>query len=161
MNIIIKEPETDEEIRGKAFVHRSAWHEAYPGLVSAEYPEKLTLEKCEEPAFRQRTNLLIALENDKVIGFVGYGDRGAEAPDCGEIFALYVLSDYYGKGVGAQLMQAGLERLRDYPEVSLWVLKDNARAIRFYRKCGFVPTGEELFSEVVQAAEIRMKLANR
>lgn len=42
MNIIIKRMETDEEIRGKAFVHWKAWHEAYPGLISQEYLDNLT-----------------------------------------------------------------------------------------------------------------------
>ena len=37
MDIIIKRIETDEEIKGKAFVHWKAWHEAYPNLVSQEY----------------------------------------------------------------------------------------------------------------------------
>ncbi len=34
---IIKTMETDAEIRGKAYVHRSCRHEAYVGIVSAAY----------------------------------------------------------------------------------------------------------------------------
>ena len=156
MKIEIKQMETDAEIKGKAYVHWKAWHEAYPGMVDRGYLDALTLETCEEKASRWRDNLLVAKIEDRVIGFVGYGDRGAEAPDTGEIFALYVLSEYYGTGVARQLMQAGLERLKQYPQVCLWVLKENKRAIRFYQKCGFVPDGEELFSERINAAEIRM-----
>ncbi len=33
MRFEIKRMETEEEIRGKAFVHWKSWHEAYPGLV--------------------------------------------------------------------------------------------------------------------------------
>ena len=157
MSIILKRMETDEEIKGKAFVHWSAWHEAYPGLISQEYLNALTLEKCETMAFTWRDNLMIALDDNQVIGFVGYGDRGEEAPDVGEIFALYILSDYYGTGVGRKLMQAGLEQLRNYREVCLWVLKENKRAIRFYEKCGFVSAGEEIFSSKINAAEIKMR----
>ena len=40
MSIIIKRMETDEEIRGKAFVHWKSWHETYPGFVSQEYLDK-------------------------------------------------------------------------------------------------------------------------
>ena len=72
--------------------------------------------------------------------------------------ALYVLADYYGKGVAQQLMKAGLQQLANYPQICLWVLKENKRAIRFYEKCGFVPTGEELVSPNIGAAEIRMIL---
>ena len=54
MNIIIKRMETDEEIRGKAFVHWKAWHEAYSDLISREYLDSLTYEKCESMAFSCR-----------------------------------------------------------------------------------------------------------
>ena len=158
MDIILKKMETEEEIRGKAYVHWAAWHEAYPGLVSREYLQKLTLERCEKIAFAWQDHLIIAKDGDRVVGFVGYGDRGEEAPDTGEIFALYVLPEYYGKGVGQQLMEAGLEQLQGYPQVCLWVLKENRRAIRFYEKSGFCPDGEEMFSPTVAASEIRMVL---
>ena len=158
MNIIIKRMETDEEIKGKAFVHWKAWHEAYPDLVSQEYLDNLTYEKCESMAFSWRDNLIVAIDGNKVIGFVGYGNCGEESPNAGEIFALYILSEYYGTGVGLKLMQADLKELSAHPEVHLWVLKGNKRAIRFYEKCGFVATGEEKVSSKINAAEIKMKL---
>ncbi len=156
--IQIKKMETDDEIRGKAYVHWKAWHEAYPGLVDQGYLDALTLEKCEAMAYRWTDGLFVAKDHGRVIGFVGTGDRGDEAPDNGEIFALYVLAEYYGKGVAQQLMAAGLEHLKQYPQICLWALKENKRAIRFYEKCGFVPTGEELTSPRLGAAEIRMVL---
>ena len=156
MSILVKKMETDEETRGKAYVHWRAWHEAYPGLVSQSFLDGFTLEKCEKIAFGQGDHLLVAKDAGRVVGFAGYGDRGEEAPDTGEVFALYVLSEYYGKGVGQLLMEAALEQLRDYPQVCLWVLKENKRAIRFYQKCGFHADGEEMFSPRIAAAEIRM-----
>ena len=158
MNIELKKMETDDEIKGKAYVHWKSWHEAYPGLVDQGYLDAMTLEKCEKMAYSWPDNLIVAKDNGRVIGFVGYGDRGDEAPNTGEIFALYVLAEYYGKGVAQQLMKAGLQQLTNYPQVCLWVLKKNKRAIRFYEKCGFVPTGEELISSNIGAAEIRMVL---
>lgn len=155
-NVEIKKMETDDEIRGKAYVHWKAWHEAYPGLVSDEYLEKLTLEKCEKIAYSWTDNLIVAKDNGRVIGFVGFGDRGDEAPGIGEIFAMYVLSEYYGTGVAQKLMEAGLKQLEGYPKVCLWVLKDNKRAIRFYEKCGFSPDGEEMISPNLGVSEIRM-----
>lgn len=156
MNIIIKAMETEAEIRGKAYVHWKAWQEAYPGLVSPAYLEKLSLEKCEEIAFRRPENTLVAKDGERVLGFVCYG--GGDDPDTGEIFALYVLAAYYGTGLGRRLMDAGLERLRDCPEVRLWVLQGNARAIRFYEKCGFRPDGAEKELPALSAREIRMRL---
>ena len=157
MGIEIKSMETDEEIKGKAFVHWSAWHEAYPALVSRDYLDRLTLQKCEQIACTWRDNILIAKDGERVVGFAGYGTR-REEPNAGEIFAMYVLSDCYGTGVAQKLMEAALERLSAFPEVSLWVLKGNGRAIRFYEKCGFLPDGKELFNTVVNAMEIRMVL---
>ena len=161
MCITIKKMETDDEIRGKAFVHWKSWQEAYPGLVDQAYLDKLTLEKCEDMAYRWPDNLLVAKDHERVVGFVGFGDRGEEAPDTGEIFALYVLAEYYGKGVAQQLMEAGLKQLEAYPQICLWVLKENQRAIRFYEKCGFIPDGEETVSAIIGAEEIRMTLKGR
>ena len=55
-------------------------------------------------------------------------------------------------------MQAGLGEL-DYPQVAVWVLKDNIRAIKFYEKCDFRLDGEEeeikLGSPIVEVRMIR------
>ena len=158
MSVTIKKMETDAEIRGKAFVHWRAWHEAYAGLVSPDYLDKLTPERCEKLAFSWTENTFVAKDGERVLGFVCWGDRGEEAPGVGEIFALYVLSECYGTGLARRLMDAGLKRLRDYPTVCLWVLKENKRAIRFYEKCGFRPDGTESFHPNIAAAEIRMAL---
>ena len=156
MGIVIKRMETEEETRGKAYVHWQSWHEAYPGLVSPEYLEKLTLEKCEQMAFTWPRNTVIAVDDGRVVGFVCWGNRGEESPETGEIIAIYILAEYYGTGLGRQLMEAGLEQLKEYPQVCLWVLKENRRAVRFYEKCGYRPDGEEKYLQSVDAAEIRM-----
>lgn len=156
----IKPMQTEQQIKGKAYVHWKAWHEAYPGLVNREYLNALTLEKCEAIAQRWTDGILVAEADGRVIGFVGYGDRGDDAPDTGEVFALYVLADYYGTGVAQKLMNAALDRLKDRSEVCLWVLKENQRAIRFYEKCGFRPDGAETFSPRIAATEIRMVRKN-
>ena len=144
MSVVIKKMETDAEIRGKAFVHWKSWQEAYPGIVSREYLERLTLEKCVGIAYRWRENILVAKDGDRVVGFAGYGPAGEdEDGSTGEIYAIYVLSDYYGTGVGAELMRATLDQLADRDCVGVTVLKENARAIRFYEKCGFRRNGAE------------------
>ena len=70
--IVIKPMLTDEEIKGKVYVHFKSWHEAYKSIVSDEYLDKMTLQKCEETAFRWRDNILVALDGGRVVGFVGY-----------------------------------------------------------------------------------------
>ena len=136
MDIKIKPMESDSEIRGKAYVHWKAWQDAYSGLIDQAYLDNLTIEKCTEIAFRWPDNLLIAKENDKVIGFVGYGVCGDE-PFTGEIFSIYILKEYYDKKIGYALMCAALEKLSDYRKIYVWVLEGNLRAIKFYERCGF------------------------
>ena len=105
--------------------------------------------------------MIIAKDGEKVVGFVGYGHREEDPLNTGEVFALYILSEYYGKGVSLRLMNAALDRLDDYEEICLWTLKKNRRAIRFYRKCGFVPDGREKTNKTIGAEEIRMVLKGR
>ena len=157
MEIVIKDMETAEETKGRVFVHWRGWHTAYPGLVSRASLDRMTLEKCEEIAFGQPGSSLVAKDGERVVGFIGFGACGEE-PGAGEIFALYVLPESCGKGIGSRLMKAGLDRLREYPRVFLWLLKENRRAFGFYRKCGFVPDGKEKYSAAVGAEGIRMVL---
>ena len=96
--------------------------------------------------------------NFESVRYEGYGHREEDPPMVGEVFALYTLSEYYGKGVGLLLMKAALDCLNGYEEICLWTLKNNKRAIRFYQKCGFVPDGREKISKTIEAEEIRMIL---
>lgn len=141
---VIKPMETEDEINGKAYVHYKSWHEAYSDLVDPEYMKKLTLEKNVKNAHLWTDNILVAKDGEKVIGFVGYGAyRNDQLSGYGEIFSIYVLSEYYGKKVGYALMNAALEKLADYKKIALWVLKGNERAIRFYERYGFRFDGTE------------------
>lgn len=155
MDIIIKKMETEAEVRGKAFVHWSAWHETYPGLVKQSYLDQLTPEMCEEIAFRWRDNILVAKDGDRVVGFVGYGEPDGSV---GEVFALYVLPSCYRQGVGHRLMAAAKAQLIGCEQLRLWVLRENRRAIRFYQAEGFFPDGAEKWNPLIETAEIRMTL---
>ena len=149
MNIVIKKMETDAEIKGKAYVHWKSWQEAYSGIVDQRYLDSLTLDKCEKIAFRRTDNVIIAKDGDSVIGFVGFGKyRNDELENAGEVFAVYILSQYYGKGIGYRLMQAALSELADYSKIAVWVLKENTRAIRFYERCGYRFDGREQIIEL-------------
>lgn len=143
MKIIIKKMETPEEIEGKSLVHWQTWREAYDDLLPADFQETMTLEKCRFFSQKYPENTLIAMDGKKVVGFISYGNFRDEAIQAGEIIALYVLKDYYGKGVSKQLMHAAFVALDQFSEIYLWVLKDNKRAIAFYQKMGFTFDGQE------------------
>ena len=143
MKIIIKTMETPEEIEGKSLVHWQTWREAYDDLLPAEYQDTMTLDRCRFFSQKYPENTLIAMDGKKVVGFISYGNFCDEAIQAGEIIALYVLKDYYGKGVSKQLMHAAFVALDQFSEIYLWVLKDNKRAIAFYQKMGFTFDGQE------------------
>ncbi|HFI0255582.1 TPA: N-acetyltransferase family protein [Streptococcus suis] len=137
--MLIKPMQTEEEIRGKAYVHWKSWQEAYADLLPQDFLQKTyTLERCQDWAFRYPQNILVAVVNEQVVGFACYGASSQEdLQEAGELYALYVLADYYGQGIGYQLMQAALEQMQSYKTISLWVLEGNERAISFYEQVGF------------------------
>ena len=142
MDIFIKPMETEDEIRGKAYVHWKSWQESYRGIVDQGYLDRMTLAQTEEKAFRWRDNILVAKDGERVVGFVGYGPASGEE-DAGEIFALYVLEEYQRRGIGYALMREALSRLEGCRVVVLWALKENDKALRFYERVGFRPDGGE------------------
>ena len=157
MTVIIKLMETPEEIEGKSLVHWQTWREAYDDLLPAEFQETMTLERCRFFSQKYPENTLIAMDGKKVVGFISYGNYRDETIRTGEIIALYVLKDYYGKGVSKQLMHAAFVALDQFSEIYLWVLKDNKRAIAFYQKMGFTFDGQEKILELGKPiTEIRM-----
>lgn len=157
-DITIKIMTTDDETAGKGYVHWKSWHESYSGLVDAGYLDKeVTLEKCVGIARTNKENVLIAKEGERVVGFVAFGKYRGDLEGYGEIYAIYVLEEYKGRGVGHALMTSALERLSEYNKTALWVFKENAGAIAFYRKCGFEPDGaENTFTLGKPMEEIRM-----
>ena len=148
MTVIIKSMETPEEIECKSFVHWQTWREAYDDLLPAEFQETMTLERCRFFSQKYPENTLIAIDGVKVVGFISYGNFRDESIQAGEIIALYVLKDYYGKGIAQKLMKAALTALDNFSEIFLWVLNDNKRAIAFYQKMGFTFDGQEKMLEL-------------
>lgn len=84
-------------------------------------------------------------EVNRVVGLAICG-RGRHTGHEGEaeLAALYVEAEHHREGAGRALTQATLDHLgaSGYTQVYLWVLEANAGAHAFYRRMGFVPTGE-------------------
>ena len=81
---------------------------------------------------------VVAKDGDKVVGFAVYSpSRDEDLPDAGEVDAIYVLSEYYGRKVGYRLMNEALSQLSEYNTFFVWVFEKNERAINFYHKYGF------------------------
>ena len=140
--LILKPMETPEEIRGKAYVHWKSWQETYPGMVDAGYLQRLTLENCEERAFRWTSDTWVAKLDGKVVGFAAFG-VSREQPGAGELYAHYVLQTNQGQQIGRRLMLLCLEELSRCERIYLWALAANEKAISFYERFGFHRDGAE------------------
>ncbi len=159
----IKLLETKDEIKGKAAVHCQAWKEAYVGLVNQDFLDRRTMEmslQSAQWAFDNGITTLIARDRERVVGFADFGRyRLDDLRDAGEIYAIYILKEYYGKGIGFALMKKALDALSEYPQTAVWVLTGNERAIRFYKRCGFEFDGQKKEIELgAPATEARMIL---
>jgi len=155
MEIRILPMRTDAEMQGKGYVHYRAWQEAYADIIPPEVMARHSLEKCVNNARRSSTNTFIAKDGGQVVGFVCYGAyRDDTLTHTGEIYALYVLRAYHGMRVGYRLMQAAMTQLEEYPQVALWVLRDNLPAQRFYTRYGFCFDGAE--AKIPAGTEKRM-----
>ena len=89
----------------------------------------------------------------EIIGFVSGGkNRFGELKVTGEIYALYLLTEYHGKDFGKQLFLHAVERLHKLGHKSfcVFVLTENP-SIGFYRK--FKPDIEILIKDKIGGEE--------
>jgi GNAT superfamily N-acetyltransferase len=70
-------------------------------------------------------------------------DDGFTVPGSWQLVGMWVEPDARGTGVADQLIHAVSEHAREQNAscLTLWVTEINARAIAFYQRIGFVPTG--------------------
>lgn len=137
-------PMRPDDMNARGYVHYQSWQETYPGLVDAGYLARMSVEKCQEWAHRWPDNIMVAELDGKIVGFSGYGPcRNPGCENLGEVFAIYVLKEAQGLGIGRKLMDAALEKLADYHDIVIWVLNGNERAIGFYQHYGFCFDGTQ------------------
>jgi GNAT superfamily N-acetyltransferase len=80
------------------------------------------------------------------------------AGQVGEVYALYVIPDWWSTGTGRSLMSCAVATLSDagYQRAVLWVLEANDRARRFYEKAGWIPDGaSNVLAGLGRAVEVR------
>ena len=145
-------PVREADVAAVARLHVAVWQAAYRGLLPDVFLDAQSVERRERmwqgAVGRDDPPVLVAEMAGRVAGFIWCGpsrDRDAPAATTGEVYAIYVAPDLWGSGVSAALMAAGLAGLAalGYAEATLWVLRANARAIRFYTRQGFTADGAE------------------
>jgi len=138
-------PATAGDEEGIAVAHVRAWQAAYRGIVSDVFLDGLNAAeratRWAEVLRDPNCKLLVAMKDDRVLGFVSFGKSREEqaAPRDGEVWTMYVDPTSWRQGVGQALMREALSALErgGYAAVWVWVLQANSQAIAFYESCGF------------------------
>jgi GNAT superfamily N-acetyltransferase len=153
-----------------AEVQRESWFGAYTGIIADKIIDRVTAldgGARVRQSFRTRPwqRMIVAVpdgEDDAggdggIVGYAAFGPEtdvlGAPWPhplstdgekrQVAELYALYVRPAWWSTGTGRALMDRVLARsvAAGYSSVTLWVLRDNRRARRFYQRAGFAPDG--------------------
>ncbi len=140
-----------EDAFGVASVNIASWQTAYRGIIDDEILDNLDLSERTEQ-WKKNTqyddygleNIVCISKNNEVIGFATYGEeRVPEGTGRGELWAIYVHPNELGKGIGRAMWNYFEDHRKRYEKGSVvWVLSENAPAIRFYESLGFKKDGE-------------------
>lgn len=136
---------TGENATEMGFIHSYSWKKAYKGIIPDNIIDEFTSEKRAE-IFH---NVIPKAEEEYYLfkvdgipaGFASLNKSHEEnAPKyIGEIYSIYFHPDFWWTPVTKKGLQFCIDRLRNlgYSYITIWVLKDNTRAIKFYKKNGF------------------------
>ncbi|WP_439377634.1 GNAT family N-acetyltransferase [Amycolatopsis lexingtonensis] len=113
----------------------ASWRAAYAGLLPDGFLARLSAEE-QAATWAERIagggRVLVLEEAGAVAGFAAF------APD--QLYALYLLPRYWGRGLGRALHDRVLGELSG--DAVLWVLATNERAKAFYVRQGWRADGE-------------------
>ncbi|MBX9786413.1 MAG: GNAT family N-acetyltransferase [Alphaproteobacteria bacterium] len=150
---------TEADAESIAFVHVNSWKTSYTGIIDPSFLETLSYEKrlasWKEILQSKNTQQLVALFDDQVVGFAGFGPALLEScidhtllndktANIGEVYSIYLLEQHKGKGCGKALFNQCRYHLgqKGGEYFVVRALRDNIRAIHFYEREGGSLIGE-------------------
>jgi len=94
------------------------------------------------------TQVIVAAHEERVIGWMRIGKYSN--PEMGYIFDLFVLPDYWGKGIGKSLMYNVSQVFKEngHKAALLYAFEDNMRSRRFYERLGWSLDGRVYDKEI-------------
>ena len=138
-------PAQTEDALSIARVHVDTWRTTYVGIVPDEHLANLSYERCQAGWVEElsdpegETHTFVAeAQPGQIVGFACGGPiQDALAGVDGELYNIYVLKSFQGKGYGKRLVTRVARDLsiRGFHALVIWVLKDNP-ACRFYERLG-------------------------
>lgn len=153
-----------------AEVHVASWQAAYRDIFPDSFLDSLSVSNREaywkNALTEGQSSLLVFEEAGTVIGFSCFGpsrDDDLNPKTVGEIYSIYFDPRHWAKGYGSVLAADTLKELSaaGNSEITLWVLNDNQRAVRFYQKLGFEADGtqkEETWKDRIKLRESGYRL---
>lgn len=133
-----------------ATVHIDSWRVIYRTHMPDSILDNLSLEK-RESEWRERlyagVKVWVIEEDKKIVGFASVcpsRDSDVDPIRVAEISAIYLLPEFWRKGLGNKLCRTIFESIISlgFKEITLWVLEGNIQASKFYESLGFQKTGD-------------------
>lgn len=139
-----------EDAIAVARVHVRSWQAAYRTLLPDDYLDQLRPEdRAQKYDFANldplKPQTIVAVEEGLIQGFATTApSRDSNLAGHGELYALYVDPEQWGRGIGVALVSAARARLFNlgFRNAVLWVLVGNVRAERFYQNDKWAADGQ-------------------
>jgi GNAT superfamily N-acetyltransferase len=144
---------TPDDAPAIAEVHARSWPWTYDGLLPAEIIAGVVGDR-EARAGRLRDAIAdesagqrvwVATRDDAVIGFATWSPSQDEdaTERTADVGAIYLDPPVVGQGIGRRLLEHVVDELTasGFTDATLWVLRSNDRARRFYERVGWLPDG--------------------
>ena len=138
---------------GIAEAHVLSWQACYRGQIPDEVLDNLVVaDRAKQWAAilekgSSEIGVFVGEVEGHIVGFSSCGPAGGDhaVPGAGELSSLYLLPEWWGRGLGVELHDDAIGHLKErgYPVAMLWVLTANHRARRFYEKQGWSWGGYE------------------
>lgn len=122
-----------------------------PENMSAYFEKAFNIEKLESEFSNPSSQFFFVYYDDEVAGYLKLNTNDAQSEEMGndalEIERIYVKNKFQKLGLGKYLFNAAMGIATDSGKKKIWlgVWEKNENAIAFYRKIGFVQTGEHSF----------------
>ena len=150
-------PAAAADIRAIAEFQTRCWRQAYRGLVSPEYLDRMDVDQ-RETTWRRRLlsgsrQVAVAELAGDVVGVASWGPARNldEAPPL-ELKSLYVDAARHGSGLAVALLDVAIGGA----DAQLWCFEENHRARAFCTKMGFRPDGSRLIDPDTGVWELRL-----
>jgi GNAT superfamily N-acetyltransferase len=151
MNFTIRKADI-EDAAAIAHVHVESWKTTYAGIVSDVFLASLNKEdrthSWQEQILARIISIFVAEDEKGIFGFVAGGKSREKPADYdAELYAIYLLRERQGQGVGRTLVLtlASALRAEGFNSMLVWVLEQNPSG-SFYQRLGAVQIARKVIN---------------